>query len=104
MKNILSIYPKGVDSRIFFSDVNTEQLNIVSQFQELVLQGKYLDASQLLNNSEVFFYGSWVLNLFGNRLNKIGEYLLTKEKKEICKYQEEEPDSKLNNGLVWIGN
>ncbi len=37
----------------------------------------YTPASEYINNSEVFFYGAWLLNLLEDRLCAIGDYLIT---------------------------
>lgn len=105
MKNTISIFPNGIDSRVFFSDLGIDDLNTIHQYHSLLSQGKYSQASQLLNNSEVFFYGAWSLNLLENRLNKIGSYLLAKEKRNISAVcQDAEPTENLKEGFVWIGS
>lgn len=55
MKNVISIFPDGIDSRVFFSDIDLDNVNVMSEHGDLIKQGKYTDASQLLNNSDVFF-------------------------------------------------
>jgi len=103
MKNALSIFPNGIDSRIFFSDISIDYIDLMSQYQTLIKQGKYSEASQLLNNSGVSFYGAWIFNLFDNRLKNIGEYLLTLEKPKLTVYQDTEPIEALVENLTWIG-
>lgn len=102
MRNEISVYPNEIDPLLFFSDISIEQTDIIEHYIELIKDNKYSEASQLLNMSEVFFYGAWVLNLFGNQLNKIGAYLLSKKKKTFFIYQDNEPDA--NEGTIWIGN
>lgn len=103
MKNILSIFPNGIDSRIFFSDISIDYTGLMSQYQSLIKQGKYSEASKLLNNSDASFYGAWIFNLFDNRLKNIGEYLLTLEKPKLTLYEDIEPTEGLTDNLTWIG-
>ncbi len=102
MKNTLSIFPNGFDSRIFFSDISIDYTDLMSQYQSLINQGKYSEASQLLNNSDASFYGAWIFNLFDNRLKNIGEYLLTLEKPKLTVCQSIEPTEGLVENLTWI--
>ena len=105
MRNVLSVFPDGIDSRVYFSDINLENVSIMNQYQELIKAGRYTDASQLLNsNDNIFFYGAWVLNMFENRLRNTGKYLLNKEKISANIYQSEEPTEDLKENLIWIGD
>lgn len=104
MKNTLSIFPNGIDDLIYFSDISLDQVEVMNQYQKLLNEGKYTEASQLLDSSEVSFYGAYLLNILENRLNKIGKYLLTKEKPIANIYQDEQPSQTLKNNTVWIGN
>lgn len=105
MRNIFSVFPDGIDSRIYFSDISLENVSFMNTYQELINAGRYTDASQLLNNNDdVFFYGAWVLNMFENRLRNTGKYLLTKEKSSANIYQPEEPTENLKDNMIWIGD
>ncbi len=102
MKNTISIFPQGIDTRTFFSDISIDYTDLMSQYQLLIKQGKYSEASKLLNNSDASFYGAWIFNLFDNRLKNIGEYLLTLEKPKLTIYQNTEPNEGLIENLTWI--
>lgn len=102
MKSTLSIFPQGIDSRTFFSDISIDYINLMAQYQTLIKQEKYSEASKLLNNSDASFYGAWIFNLFDNRLKNIGEYLLTLEKPNLITYQETEPNEGLTENITWI--
>lgn len=105
MRNESSIFPDGIDSRVYFSDIDLNNVEFMNTYQELIKNGKYSEASQLLNsNDNVFFYGAWVLNMFENRLRNIGEYLLTKEKQSANIYQPDEPTENLKYNMIWIGD
>ena len=105
MRNVLSIFPDGIDTRVYFSDICLEDVPVMNTYQELIKSEKYSEASELLNNNDnITFYGAWVLNLFSNRVKNIGEYLLTKEKPKPGIYQSEEPTEGLTENTIWIGD
>lgn len=104
MKNIISIYPDGIDSRVFFSDLSLEHVDLMNQYQSLIAQNKYSDASKLVNESDASFYGAWIYNLLDYRLCNIGNYLLTKEQPKLITFQSEEPSDDLSLNMTWIGD
>ena len=79
MKNTHTIFPSGIDSRIYAQDITLDNLETFNKYQTLLAQKKYSEASVLLNNSDAYFYGAWMLNLLEKRLNAIGEYLIDLE-------------------------
>lgn len=103
MKNILSVFPQGIDTRVFFSDISLEYVDLMKEYQKLIQSSKYSEASKLLNNSDASFYGAWIFNLLDVRLQKIGEYLLSLEEPTSLIYQEEEPSEGLTESVSWIG-
>ena len=76
MKNISTKFPSEIDERVCFSDVSIEQIPIMKEYCSLLENKSYTKASELLNNSKVFFYGAWCLNLLENRLYAIGNYVM----------------------------
>ena len=101
MKNIYTIFPSGIDSRIYAQDITLNDLETFSKYQTLLAQGKYTEASVLLNNSDAYFYGAWMLNLLEKRLNAIGDYLITLEEDVLTYAGETEPEN-VEYGLNWI--
>ena len=92
MKSTYTIFPNGIDSRVYAQDITLNDLETFSKYQALLAQGKYTEASVLLNNSDAYFYGAWMLNLLEKRLKAIGIYL-TDLKEEILTYGgETEPE------------
>lgn len=89
-----------VDSRIFFQDISLDDLDVLEQHKTLISLESYTKASELLNNSEIDFYGAWLLNLLENRLEAIGSFLLEKNKPTLQVYSSVEPVAK--TGLHWI--
>ena len=104
MKKTYSIYPDGIDSRVYAQDINIENVSVFNEYQSLLAQGKYTEASKLLNNSDAYFYGAWMLNLLENRLSKIGKYVVMSmgEKPKLTIYQYEEPNTDV--GMTWISD
>ncbi len=104
MKNINTKFPQYIDERIFFQDINLTQVPIMNHYYSLLNSNNYEKASEFLNNSEVFFYGAWILNLLEERLCTIGSYLLNLPPKEpLVDYQEDQPTS-ANKGTHWISS
>lgn len=104
MKNTKTKFPQRIDDRIFFQDINLSQLQIMEYYYSLLNSNNYTKASEFLNNSEVFFYGAWLLNLFEKRLRAIGIYLLNLPPKEpLVDYQESQPIS-FHEGTHWISS
>lgn len=104
MKNPISIFPNGIDSRIFYSDCNIENLPVLENYKQLLSVGKYTDAKNLLENSDIDYFGAWILNLLENRLYALERYL--KEdvaKPELVFYSDTEPDA-TEVGQSWVSD
>lgn len=96
-------FPNGIDERIFFQDIDLGQAEIMKLFHIHLNSGAYTRAFEVLNNSEAFFYGSWLLNMFEDRLNIIGNYVSKLEKPKTYLYKNAEPDAnELSEGICWI--
>ena len=103
MKSIQTKFPSEIDSRIFFIDVDLSQVPIMKNYYTLINAGEYSRASELLNNSEVSFYGAWILNLLENRLCAIGNYVMGLEKNKLMTYSNSEPSNdEIYEGMNWI--
>ena len=101
MKDTSTKFPQEIDSRTFFQDVDISQVPIMQEYYKLLNAGNYDMASDLLNNSEVSFYGAWLLNMWENRLNAVGDYVMKLEKPKLITYQSTEPTN-LYQGMHWI--
>lgn len=100
MKDTSTKFPTEIDSRIFFQDISIDDLDVWEQHKTLISSESYTKASELLNDSEIDFYGAWLLNLLENRLEAIGSFLLQKNKPNLQVYSSVEPVAKA--GLHWI--
>ena len=104
MKNTDTKFPNSIDDRVFMQDININQVPIMNRYYSLLSNGNYTQASELLNNSEVYSYGAWCLNLIENRLYAIGNYVMNLEDINLVTYSESEPIiSELDDNVVWIG-
>lgn len=104
MKKVNTKFPQQIDDRIFFSDISVYQVPIMKHYYALLNSGAYTKASELLNNSEVFFYGAWCLNLLENRLFAIGNYVMDLDGVDLLINSTIEPStSNIDNNYTWIG-
>ena len=103
MKNTYTIFPNGIDSRVYAQDISLNDLETFNKYQALIAQGKFSEASVLLNNSDAYFYGAWMLNLLEKRLKAIGIYLTDLEE-EILTYGGETEPEDASYGVSWISD
>lgn len=102
MRNVESIFPENIDSRFFMSDIDLKYIDLLQQYINLIRRKMYREASDLLNHSGAFYYGSYIFNMFEKRLSKLETYVVNKEdKKKIGYYQKEKPEM-AQKGLFWI--
>ena len=101
LRDISTKFPYNIDDRIFWQDINLSQIQIIQNYYTYLNTGDYDKASELLNNSEVFSYGAWILNLLENRLYAMENYLMNEEKPKLVIYQSSEPINP-TQGLTWI--
>ena len=101
MKDITTKFPDAIDDRIFFQNINIDQSHIMDNYYAILDANDYTKASEYLNNSGVYFYGAWLLNMLENRLNAIGNYLINEEKPKLMVYGT--PSTQENTiGVHWI--
>lgn len=101
MRDVVSQFPSDIDDRIYFQDINLSQLNTKTNFERFLAEQSYSEASDVLNNANIDFFGASVLNLLENRLVAIEEYILTLEKPVLTAYQSTEPED-VDEGFTWI--
>lgn len=95
-------FPNSVDDRIFYNDINLEQLDILNHYKILLDASNYDGASNLLQNNNIDYIGAWLWNLFEVRIKATQEYLLTKQKPQLQIYSSTVP-TEVQEGMVWIG-
>ena len=102
MKDYSTKYPSNVDDRIFFQDICIDDLDIMAKYQSYITAGAYTNASNYINQTNVSFYGAYILNLLEERLIAIEEYVTeTMEKPDLVTYSDTEPtDADINYCLT----
>lgn len=100
--NDKSVFPKDIDSRCFMSDADLEHVDLLHQYQNLIRNHRYGDASRLLESSDSFYYGAYLFNMFEHRLYQIGQYVLNKKDKAELGYYQTEVPVLPKKGTYWI--
>ena len=103
MRDTRTKFPNSIDDRLFLSDVSLSQLPVMKKYKNSLLNKNYSAASEILNNSNVFFYGAWMLNLFEDRLHAIGKAIINEEEHSLMSYTNDEP-VQLSGEVHWIGD
>lgn len=84
-------FPAEIDERIYFNDIDLKQVATMQRFYQYINLGQYAKAFELLDSSEAFYYGAWLLNMLEDRLYIIGDYISKIEKPKIFSYGTSEP-------------
>ncbi len=90
--NPASYYPNKVDEMTFFQDNSLEKIEIINHYNSLIIQGKYSEASDYIEQQEgIYGFFADYLNLIENRIYALQEHLLNKPpKKQPFVYYDEE--------------
>ncbi len=81
--NTVSYYPDGIDKMLFFQDNNSEKIDTIIQYNNLIAQGKYSEANQFIDQQEgVYGYFADFFNALENRIYNLQTYLLQKPPKK----------------------
>lgn len=81
--NTASYYPDGIDKMIFFQDNDLTKLEIINTYNNLIVQGKYSEANQYINQQEgVYGFFADFFNALENRIYNLQTYLLQKPPKK----------------------
>lgn len=88
-----SVYPEDIDPLLFYQDADIERAPQLAQYYQYLNDNNFDAAKNYLANSDLDFYGAWLLNTIENRLytveDNIDEYV--EEKPKIVIYAEKEP-------------
>lgn len=81
--NPTSYYPNKIDKMTFFQDINLEQIEIMNHYNELIAQGKYIEANDYISQQEnIYGFFADFFNLIENRIYNLQNYLLQKPMKK----------------------
>lgn len=99
-----SSFPSIVDDIAFISDVNLDTLEIYKQHRDLIVDGKYTEASNYLNQQTgITPVNADFFNMLENRIYQTQLYVKDKEKVNPCSYVSQPTNvSKINP--IWISD
>ena len=97
-----SLYPDGIDPLIFYQDCDIDHRHILGEYYQLIINDHYSQASELLNDSEIDFYGAWLLNMIEDRLFATEDNIdVWVEEKPILNIYSTTPPA--NTDAHWVG-
>lgn len=99
--NTGSAFPLNIDPRMYYQDVQLSQMNTKTAFETALNNKQYTDASAILQNSDIDYYGAYLFNKSEDKLYSVQSYMEAKVKPDMMRYQAEEPDD-VENGMSWI--
>ena len=99
--NTGSVFPFDIDPRMYYQDVQLYQLSDKAAYDVALDNGQYTDASTILQNSDMDYYGAYLFNKSEDKLLEVQNYLLTVTKPELTLYQSTEPTG-VDEGISWI--
>lgn len=102
--NTMSHYPAGVDKMLFFQDNSLEKIDIINQYNRLITQGNYTEASKFINQQDgIYGYFADFFNALENRIYNLQKHLLQKPaKKQAFAYYDQIDGVPLKEGMFWI--
>lgn len=90
-----------IDDLLYFSDITISQEPILIQYQNLIKNGEFDEALELIQDSD--YYGAWILNLLEDRNAGIYDSIKDLKKPIFGVYQKTEPTSYGEEDIfVWI--
>ena len=100
MRSSATVFPDQIDKRIYWSDINLTQTDVMAEYQTKLSEGDYDGASAVLNNSDVFYYGAWLINMFRNKMLALEDYSPNLKQSIANIYSAIEPTSVTENIFV----
>ena len=99
--NTGSVFPFSIDPRMYYQDVQLSQLDVKANFDAALDNNQYTLASQILQNSDIDYYGAYFFNKSEDKLVAVQNHVDAKVKPVLTVYQATEPTT-VENGLSWI--
>ena len=105
MKNEQSVFPSQYDPLIFFADADLDNFTTYQQYYTLYNADQYTQASNLLNNSDVDFYGAWLLNLIENELyaieSNMDSFVIPEDKPRLISHGLDDPTEEFSHWVYY---
>lgn len=101
-----SVFPAEIDPLIFYEDADIEHQPLLHAYYQYIINNRFQEAAEYINNTDLDFYGAWLLNLYENRLRAIEENIemVIGAKCQITTYYENEPTSIISMDCrSWVG-
>ena len=99
MHNGTSVFPTDIDSQTFFADMRIKDTQLQTEYLAKVKSGNLDEAAEILDESNLEYYGAYWYNMMVSRLFALETYLSNKEATDRVCYQNEPPVGK----RIWIG-
>lgn len=104
MKNGDVLFPEGIDSRSYFSDINLQNKHILITHNQYMQAKDYTGASAYAETSGHEYFGAYLFNALEGRIHNIGVYEKAQGENTIRPfYQDEKPIEDYEN-LTWISS
>lgn len=97
-----SNFPNEIDDLLFFSDVRISQNEILNQFNNLISQNKFTEASNYLNSSNLNNINASLFNYFQDAVVKIQTHQLSKQYNNPVISSVSEPSQHTNKHWIKI--
>lgn len=97
-----SVYPEGIDPLIFYQDCDYDHKGILGEYYQLIINNHFEQAAELMHNSDIDYYGAWLLNMIEDRLRTTEENIdVWVDAKPILTIRSATPPS--NHTAHWVG-
>lgn len=94
-------FPETIDERIFFSDADYSQNHILKEYQQLYNDGQYSNATKLLRDSGINYFGASLLTSLEDQIVMIENYINNSDNESFMKIMYPIPPN-LKTGDHWI--
>lgn len=97
----ISIFPSGIDRRIYFSDINIDGVPIMDTYNQLISERKYTEANNFISQQNVVHhYSADLFNYIEAIIESTQEYISNLEKYNPFHTSDAEPSIEVNE--FWI--
>ena len=104
MKNGDVLFPDGIDSRSYFSDIDLQNKEFLTVHNQYMNAKNYVGASTYAEATGHEYFGAYLFNALEGRIHNIGEHEKSEGENTIRPfYQDEKPDENWEN-LTWISS
>lgn len=100
--NYISTFPSGIDSLVFFHDVDLKNLPIMEAYNNMISSNRFTDANIFISQqNDIHNYSADLFNYIENMIFNWHKCILEKEKYNPHRYSSIEPET-ISLNEVWI--